>query len=245
MVTVSRGSLRTGDTNRSFPEESPWPGSLPSVRTVLPNPVSPERELLHLYRWMDIGHNEASSIKCHQAQTGFSFGCYSAQFSGLKTEYNQWKQPVHWKRGVFSEDTGKVQSDQTKHFCHFTLQQNALWHLTVGISSEILFWIHKLIHNVTCHTTSLKKNLPGKLALKISFCPPEPQTQDHDQELKQNFISSHRTGTFSAIHSLQHPLVVAIIWRGPLPAHAIRGKVPVPLLLRAHCHWLSIHRKNI
>lgn len=107
VVTVSRGSLRTGDTNRSFPEESPWPGSLPSVRTVLPNPVSPERELLPLYRWMDIGLNEASSIKCHQAQTGFSFGCHSAQLSGLKTEYNQWKQPVHWKRGVSSEDTGK------------------------------------------------------------------------------------------------------------------------------------------
>lgn len=49
-----------------------------------------------------------------------------AQFSGLKTEYSQWKQPVHWKRGVSSEDTGKVQSDQTKHFCHFTPQQNAL-----------------------------------------------------------------------------------------------------------------------
>lgn len=55
VVTVSWGSLVTGDTNRNFPGESSWPWSLPSVHTALPNPVSPERELSALYRWIDRG----------------------------------------------------------------------------------------------------------------------------------------------------------------------------------------------
>lgn len=40
---------------QKLPGESPWPGSLPSVHIALPNPVSPERELIALYRWIDRG----------------------------------------------------------------------------------------------------------------------------------------------------------------------------------------------
>lgn len=42
-------------------------------------------------------------------------------------------------------------------------------------------------------------------------------------------------GTFPAVHRLQHPLVIAIVWGHPLSAHAVRGEIPVPLLRRGHC----------
>lgn len=58
-------------------------------------------------------------------------------------------------------------------------------------------------------------------------------------------INCHHTGTFPAVHSLQHPLVVAVIWGHPLSAHAVRGKIPVPLLLWGHCHRLSVQQTII
>lgn len=55
-------------------------------------------------------------------------------------------------------------------------------------------------------------------------------------------INCHHTGTFPAVRSLQHPLVIAFVWGHPLSAHAVRGDIPVPLLLRGHCHRLSARR---
>lgn len=54
------------------------------------------------------------------------------------------------------------------------------------------------------------------------------------------------TGTFPAVHSLQHPLIIAFIWGHPLSAHAVGGEIPVPLLRRGHCHSLSalLHTQN-
>lgn len=64
-----------------------------------------------------------------------------------------------------------------------------------------------------------------------------------DQDLIKLFPTKcHNTGTFPAVHGLQHPLVVAVIWRHPLPAKAVRGEIPVPLLLRGHCRRLSGHK---
>lgn len=56
------------------------------------------------------------------------------------------------------------------------------------------------------------------------------------------YTKCHHTGTFPAVRGLQHPLVVAVIWRHPLPAKAVRGEIPVPLLLRGHCRRLSGHK---
>lgn len=54
-------------------------------------------------------------------------------------------------------------------------------------------------------------------------------------------IKCHHTGTFPAVSSLQHPLVIAIVWGHPLSAHIVSGEIPVPLLLRGHCQRLSAH----
>lgn len=59
--------------------------------------------------------------------------------------------------------------------------------------------------------------------------------------IKQFSIKCPHTGTFPAVHSLQHPLVIAFVWGHPLSAHAVSGEIPVLLLLRGHCHSLSAH----
>lgn len=50
-------------------------------------------------------------------------------------------------------------------------------------------------------------------------------------------INCQHTGTFPAVCSLQHPLVVNFVWGHPLSAHAVSGEIPVPL--RSHCLCLS------
>lgn len=66
--------------------------------------------------------------------------------------------------------------------------------------------------------------------------------RNRSRSMKLFSINCHHTGTFPAVHSLQHPLVIAFVWGHPLSAHAVRGEIPVPLLLGVHCHRLSAHR---
>ena len=53
-------------------------------------------------------------------------------------------------------------------------------------------------------------------------------------------IKCLHTGTFPAVRSLQHPLVIAFIWGHPLSAQAVSGVIPVFLLRTGHCHCLSV-----
>lgn len=50
-------------------------------------------------------------------------------------------------------------------------------------------------------------------------------------------INCQHTGTFPAVCSLQHPLVINFVWGHPLSAHAVSREIPVPL--RSHCLCLS------
>lgn len=63
----------------------------------------------------------------------------------------------------------------------------------------------------------------------------EQINQDHGLQLSCFPLTCHHDGTFPAVHRLQHPLVIAIVWGHPLSAHAVRGEIPVPLLRRGHC----------
>lgn len=185
VVAVSRGSLVTGDTNRNFPGESPWPGSLPSAHTALPNPVSPERELIALYRWIDRGWmmRQVSNVTRRKQVWVLSRDVtQQAWVESMEATHVLEKWSIQWRQWTTQLDQDLLSL--------YALAECFQGHLTFS-RSGILLWIHVKMHSITHHTTevllptSLKEFLHTHLPWKaVPFCPAESQTQV--QELKRS-----------------------------------------------------------